>query len=304
MSNTDSVSPSKLARSAGPELTDRSWPGHEGFRHGGIDDLLVPLLPLRTGIRIAVAKDEEIYGQGDDTEFFYCILRGAVRTSHHMRDGRRHVGDFYREGDMFGFETRPHHRFSAEALQDCVVLALKHSALKSADREFERLIEASIEREFERAQDHLLLLACKSASEKMASFLLDSVRGVGGDSVDLPMSRQDIADYLALSIETVSRMLSQLRESRIVAFSSRRCFRVINPTALAQLAEAPFRSIQNRSQHGPVVAEWRSFGDSQRDGRERPKLSIVDEDEPGQSAPPLPRRSGIDPSHSVSWPSP
>jgi CRP/FNR family nitrogen fixation transcriptional regulator len=235
---------------------------------GQFDDLLVPLLTMRTGIRIALAKGEEIYGQDEDAEYFYRILHGAVRTSHHMSDGRRQIGDFYRKGDMFGFETRPRHRFTAEALQDCVVLVLKRSALKGAGGEFERLIEASKDRELERAQEHLLLLGCKSACGKTASFLLDCVRDAVGDCVDLPMSRQDIADYLALSIETVSRMLSQLRESRIVAFSTRRCFRVINPTALAQLAEAPFRSIQDRSRHGHVVAEWRSFADVRRQSKE------------------------------------
>jgi CRP/FNR family nitrogen fixation transcriptional regulator len=245
-----------------PELNRNAGGGQFG-------DLLVPVLAMRTGIRIALAKDEEVYGQGEEAEFFYRILHGAVRTSHYMSDGRRQIGDFYREGDMFGFETRPQHRFSAEALQDSVVLVLKRSALKGAGGQFERLVEASIDRELERAQEHLFLLGCKSACEKMASFLLDCVRDAVGECVELPMSRQDIADYLALSIETVSRMLSQLRESRIVLFSSKRCFRVIDPTALAELAEAPFRSIQNRSRHGHVVAEWRSFGDVQRQSMEQ-----------------------------------
>ena len=200
----------------------------------GVDETLDIL--NRMGVRIAYAKDEEIYGQDETADLVYRVLEGAVRTSRVMSDGRRQIGDFYRAGDLFGFETGPQHRFAAEALQDCVILVLKRSTLKSAGGDLERLTWATTNRELDRAQEHLLLLGRKTASEKVASFLLDLVRVSDEDTVDLPMGRQDMADYLGLTIETVSRMLSQLQASRIVCFTATRKFRAPNIAALARLA--------------------------------------------------------------------
>jgi CRP/FNR family nitrogen fixation transcriptional regulator len=211
-----------------------------GIADGQSDDRSVSEAIGQLGVRISVSKDEEMYGQGEDVDFVYLILGGAVRTTHHMSDGRRQIGDFYRTGDMLGFETRPQHWFSAEALQQCLILALRRSALTGTDGALQRLISMSVDREFERAQEHLLQLGCKTAEEKVAGFLLDCVRDAPGEFIDLPMSRRDIADYLCLSVETVSRMLSQLRTSRIVTFSTKRLVRVVNLKALAHLAEAPF----------------------------------------------------------------
>jgi len=200
----------------------------------GVDDTLDIL--DRMGVRIAYAKDEEIYGQDETADLVYRVIQGAVRTSRVMSDGRRQIGDFYRTGDLFGFETGSHHRFAAEALQDCVILVLKRSTLKSAGGDLERLTWATTNRELDRAQEHLLLLGRKTASERVASFLLDLVRGSKEDTIDLPMGRQDMADYLGLTIETVSRMLSQLQASRIVCFTATRKFRTPNIAALAKLA--------------------------------------------------------------------
>ena len=190
----------------------------------------------RMGVRIAYAKDEEIYGQDEMADLVYRVIEGAVRTSRLMSDGRRQIGDFYRAGDLFGFETGSHHRFAAEALQDCIILVLKRSALKSAGGDLERLTWATTNRELDRAQEHLLLLGRKTASEKVASFLLDLVRGSDADTVDLPMGRQDMADYLGLTIETVSRMLSQLQATRIVCFTATRKFQTPNIAALKRMA--------------------------------------------------------------------
>jgi len=200
----------------------------------GVDETLDIL--NRMGVRIAYAKDEEIYGQDEDADLVYRVIEAAVRTSRVMSDGRRQIGDFYRAGELFGFETSSHHRFAAEALQDCVILVLKRSTLKSAGGDLERLTWATTNRELDRAQEHLLLLGRKTASEKVASFLLDLVRGSNQETVDLPMGRQDMADDLGLTIETVSRMLSQLQASRIVCFTATRKFRAPNIAALARLA--------------------------------------------------------------------
>lgn len=193
----------------------------------------------RLGVRMTFAKGEEIFGQDEDADLIHAVAKGAVRTIRVMSDGRRQIGDFYYSGDLVGLETGPTHRFSAEALTDCVVIVVKRSALRAftGDGELDRAIWEATQRELERTQEHLLMLGRKSACEKVASFLMDLAQRDGADSVALPMGRQDMADYLGLTIETVSRMVTQLQASQIVEFPSSRTFRVARWDALERLAE-------------------------------------------------------------------
>lgn len=192
----------------------------------------------RLGARMAFAKDEEIYGQDEDADLIYRVVSGAVRTSRVMSDGRRQIGDFYYPDQMFGVEAGDRHRFSAEALSDCVILVLKASALRAAagDEAFERLVRTATVQELDRAQEHLLLLGRKTACERVASFLIGLADNGRGEAVNLPMGRQDMADYLGLTIETVSRMLTQLQGALVVEFAGTRQFRVNNRLALARMA--------------------------------------------------------------------
>lgn len=191
----------------------------------------------RLGQRDGRAKDEEIYGQGEPVQRIYRVISGAVRTARLLNDGRRQVGEFYFPGDIFGLETGPDHRFSAEALCDCVLVSVKRAALRGTEAaaEFDRMIWEATVRELDRSQDHVLMLGRKSASERVASFLRGVVARTGGQG-DLPMTRQDMADYLGLTIETVSRMLSQLQSTAVVEFDALRHFKVCNPSALERLA--------------------------------------------------------------------
>ncbi len=191
----------------------------------------------RLGVRETFAKDEEIYGQAEPVQRVYRVIRGAVRTTRLLSDGRRQVGEFYFPGDVFGLETGPDHRYSAEALCDCEVLAMKRSAVRDdvAAADLQRMIWDATVRELDRTQEHVLMLGRKTACERVASFLIDIV-GRNEGRGDLPMSRQDMADYLGLTIETVSRMLSQLQSSAVVEFDALRHFHIRNPQAIARLA--------------------------------------------------------------------
>lgn len=192
----------------------------------------------RLGVRMAFAKGEEIFGQEEDADLIYAVVSGAVRTTRLLSDGRRQVGAFYYPGDLVGLEAGPAHRFSAEALNACTLLVVKRSALQafSGDGALDRAIFEATRRELERTQEHLLVLGRKSAAEKVASFLMDLAQREDGEHVALPMGRQDMADYLGLTIETVSRMVTQLQASKVVEFPSSRCFRVTRWQALEQLA--------------------------------------------------------------------
>jgi CRP/FNR family nitrogen fixation transcriptional regulator len=198
-----------------------------------IDDLMD-----RVGLRMAFAKGEEIFGQDEDADMIHSVVSGAVRTMRLNSDGRRQIGDFYYPGDIIGLEVGDSYRFSAEALSDCVVRVIKRSSLQalSGDGGLDRTLWEATRRELERTQEHLLMLGRKSACERVASFLRDVAQRVGSDDVSLPMGRQDMADYLGLTIETVSRMVTQLQGSRIVEFANSRQFRVTRWPALERLA--------------------------------------------------------------------
>ncbi len=178
------------------------------------------------GTQMMFGANEEIYGEDEPAEFVYKLVSGAVRTYKILSDGRRQIGAFYLPGDVFGLEVGKVHQFAAEAIGKAVVRVVRRSAIVSlAERDCDvaRELWTFTARELHRVQEHMMLLV-KSAQQRVASFLLEmSERLATSDSMQLPMSRQDIADYLGLTIETVSRTMSQLvSESAIDLPSSRR----------------------------------------------------------------------------------
>jgi CRP/FNR family transcriptional regulator, nitrogen fixation regulation protein len=181
------------------------------------------------------AKDEEIFAEGDRAAFFYKVVSGAVRTSKLLSDGRRQIDAFHLPGDIFGIESGEEHRFTAEAVQDCKVVAYRRcslDALAVTDAAFSRQVVGAMLRSLERAQDHMLLLGRKSALEKIATFLLDLSGRLSEDGhLDLPMSRIDIADHLGLTIETVSRTLTHLEREKVIEVPAHRRSIVLRNTA-------------------------------------------------------------------------
>ena len=178
------------------------------------------------GAPMPFSRNAEIYGENEPAEYLYKVVSGAVRTYKVLNDGRRQIGAFYLPGDIFGLEVGGEHTFSAEAVADCKVLVIKRSALvalASRDSEVARQLWTMAAVELQRAQDHIMLLI-KTAQERVAGFLLEmAARNSGANEVELPMSRQDIADYLGLTIETVSRTLTLLENAgAIVVPTSRR----------------------------------------------------------------------------------
>ncbi len=187
--------------------------------------------------RLTFRQGEEIYAQDGDADLIYRLIGGAVRTSHLLSDGRRQIGDFYYAGDVLGVETGEVHRFSAEALTDCEVLALRRLGSTAYDpARLDRMIWQATASELQRAQSHMLLLGRATACEKVARFLLDIAERFRGEIVALPMSRQDMADYLGLTIETISRMLGRLQADGLVEFVGARKYRIRRPGALLEMA--------------------------------------------------------------------
>ncbi|WP_374470527.1 helix-turn-helix domain-containing protein [Phenylobacterium sp.] len=193
----------------------------------------------RLGVQMRFARNAEIYAQDDEVEHLYRLVSGCVRTVRLTSDGRRQLGDFYYPGDLFGLEPGPDHRFSAEALSECTVQVVRRSAVRASagDAELDRAILTATHRELQRTQNHLMLLARKSARGKVAAFLLAHAEAAEQDRVELLMGRQDMADYLGLTIETVSRTLTQLQDASVVEFPSTRRFSVKRWETLERLAE-------------------------------------------------------------------
>jgi CRP/FNR family transcriptional regulator, nitrogen fixation regulation protein len=184
-------------------------------------------------------KDEEIFAEGDKAAYVYKVLSGVVRTSKLLSDGRRQIDAFHLAGDIFGIEAGDEYRFCAESVGDCVAVAYRRShlaALTGSDAQLGQDMTMGMMRSLVRAQNHMLLLGRKSALEKIATFLLDMAARTADDStLDLPMSRTDIADHLGLTIETVSRSFTQLERQGIIGLPSARRIVLSNRAALERL---------------------------------------------------------------------
>jgi CRP/FNR family nitrogen fixation transcriptional regulator len=188
-------------------------------------------IELAPGVALAAftmrfERNEEIFAEEEEADFVYKVIAGAVRDVRILSDGRRQIGAFHLAGDVFGLECGETHLYSAEAVVDCEIALVRRSALdKAADQDgaAARKLWELTSRDLLRLQDHMLLLGRKSALERVASFLIGmSSRGAAGEAVELPMSRSDIADYLGLTIETVSRTLTQLERDHAISMPSSR----------------------------------------------------------------------------------
>lgn len=173
------------------------------------------------GVVMEFERDAEIFAEDEPAEYIYAVVSGAVRFSKLMSDGRRQIGAFYLPGDLFGLESAEVHSFSAESLGQCRIVVVKRSALLARanhDQELLRQLWTQTAAHLQQAQSHMLLLGRKSAQERIAAFLLDmAARLKSQGAIELPMSRQDIADYLGLTIETVSRTLTQLERDGVIS---------------------------------------------------------------------------------------
>jgi CRP/FNR family nitrogen fixation transcriptional regulator len=191
------------------------------------------------GAPMLFRRQAEIYGEGEPADYLYKIMTGVVRICKVLADGRRQVGGFYLRGDTFGLETGAEHAYSADAITECRLLVARHSTLIArarTDHEVAFQLLVLTGRELRRLQDQVLLLI-KNAPERVAAFLLAlAERSSTGNSIELPMSRQDIADHLGLTIETVSRTLSYLETLQAIELLSARRVLLRNRCALVRLS--------------------------------------------------------------------
>lgn len=180
--------------------------------------------------RRSVPKNKAIMSEGEPNDSLYVVVQGSFRLTKHLEDGRRQVTGFLFKGDFAGVRPTEASAYTADALEDSLVCHFPHRYLdeiaSSSPGVKDRLI-ARGQTEYHKAQDHIVLLGKKTAEERVVSFLelLDKTIGVdrnGGRETPLPMSRQDIADYLGLRLETLSRTLAALKKKGQITDLTRR----------------------------------------------------------------------------------
>jgi CRP/FNR family nitrogen fixation transcriptional regulator len=194
------------------------------------------------GVRLHFDRNEEIFGEGEPAEYVYRVVSGSVRTMRFTSDGRRQILGFHLPGDIFGLEPGGEHTLSAEAVAGSELVLVRRSTLDKAvseDMGAARALLALTSEQLSSARQHALVLGRKGAGERVAAFLLELAnRFMSKRELDLPMSRADIADYLGLTIETVSRAFSEFERESVIALPTSRHVVMRNPSMLMEYQAA------------------------------------------------------------------
>lgn len=189
--------------------------------------------------RPPLAPGEQIFHQGERANFVYRVLKGAVVSYRLLSDGRRQVTEFHAAGDFLGLEAGLDYRTTAEALSETSIATVRRADLANlaaAESGLARALWQMSVRAFQRSEDHAMILARQSAAERVVAFLLDYADRLGThEHVELPMTRQDMADHVGLTIHTVSRTLSQLEADGLIQARSSRYVRLVRRDLLERL---------------------------------------------------------------------
>jgi CRP/FNR family nitrogen fixation transcriptional regulator len=186
-------------------------------------------------------RGQEICAEGQPAEQWFCVMSGAARQCALRADGRRQILGLLLPGDFFGFTVAPDFDFTVEAVAEGTVVAAyprrRAETLADSNPGIARELREVAFEAVGRLQSQLLTLGRITAIEKVGAFLLELARRSShGDveNVALPVSRYDIADYLAVSVETVSRSLTDLKQRGVIRFSGTRTLKIVDPDALEE----------------------------------------------------------------------
>jgi len=188
---------------------------------------------------------DTLFREGDDGQAVYVMIAGAVKVYKLMPDGRRQITGFFFRGDMFGFCLESCYAYTAEAITPIIACRLPMGVLDSLSHtapEVQARIMRRMTAKLATFHDHVLLLGRKTARERMASFLLSlsdraQRRGDPPSPLALPMGRADIADYIGLTVETVSRAMTRLKRDGLLALPSPSLVAIRDPVALRAIAD-------------------------------------------------------------------
>jgi len=174
-------------------------------------------------VRESLPRNTTIYSEGDSTDQIYEVVSGTIRLCKHTPGGRRHVLDFVLAGEIFGLIEHSEHTMSAETVGDVTLASYSRGRLDrlaAGNAVVRRRIQSAISDNLLTAQQQLLILGCQDSRERLASFFLRLAERIGlepGNRLELPMGRQDIADHLGLTIETICRTVRILHRAGVVS---------------------------------------------------------------------------------------
>jgi CRP-like cAMP-binding protein len=197
------------------------------------------------GLAQVLRRGQDLFSEGDPADHDFKVVSGAMLTYRLLPDGRRHVHDFHISGEYLGFGNQATHTLAAQALTDCTIVRYRRRTVEELIEQhpsIARNLVAVLSHELTAAQDRMLLLGRKTALERLASFLLQLARRIGGEAaanwtLHLFMTRTDIADHLGLTMETVSRGFNRLRRLGAIALPSPICVILRDPRMLVELEE-------------------------------------------------------------------
>lgn len=226
-------------------LVETTEPGPERFRKASSEQLDTAIFAASACVK-KIKAGETLHMEGDPAPFFYQIVSGVIKEYNTLEDGRRQITEFYEVGDIFGLTDDQEHLYTAEAVTDSVVRYFPHDSLMRACNSpalSRRLLLLFISR-LNRSCERMIMLGRMSASQRVALFL----RRLAGEMEDrgeisLPMSRQDIADHLGLTTETVCRSLTELKRKGVIEMPSARRFSVRDPNRLQEVSRVACDSV-------------------------------------------------------------
>jgi CRP/FNR family nitrogen fixation transcriptional regulator len=192
------------------------------------------------GAVMTLRRDEPLFRPGDAAEFYFKVLKGAVRSCRVLADGRRHIGEFFHVGDFIGLDAAEHYAYAAEAITETTVIRYSRRKVEALIAEEPRIGQSLVEMMrtgLAEARERMLLLGHMTAMERIATFLVSQSERRRDGRISLPMTRTDIGDYLGLTMETVSRALSQLKGDGIITQHGMHELAITKPAELVELTK-------------------------------------------------------------------
>jgi len=195
------------------------------------------ILALRRG-PVSHQRNKVIFLEGDPIDYIFFLIEGVVRLCRTFKNGKRSIVNFHVGSELFGFEGGQTHSLCAEAATDARVLVLKYSAVRDLAGRSNRVANfllTNTARDLRRLREHAVLMS-RDAQCRLATFFIDlAVRTGKVQNLDLPMSHQDIADHLGLTIETVSRVITEFERAGWITRVSPRALILRNRTPLERM---------------------------------------------------------------------
>jgi CRP/FNR family transcriptional regulator, anaerobic regulatory protein len=219
----------------------RPWSGGLWLQDVGAGMPSTDLMELihMQGNAVALDRDEALFYEGDPAEAVHAVIAGTVRCFKLLGDGRRQIIRFCKAGDLLGVSLGPDYMYSAEGVTDVRLRRLNRKRLDALCDQHPKLCDQLLSicaAELAAAEKQIVSLGRKTAHERICSFLLGH-NIQKGNKIELPMSRTDIADYVGLTIETVSRTLSRLRSAGLIRMICCNSLELTDPERLSRLAD-------------------------------------------------------------------